>query len=224
MGWRSYVKFKIVTKKINNMKGTKTIQPSKLWHVTSIKDLENIKENGIYNFGRRLKLIHRLQFGINPMEKYDYFSSADCLGLRVVENINNLQYALIEVSPEGLKSRLKSCNTEGEVVAKCTYETDLFHIEPEYVVGYEIRTINLDDLLFFNEWRLRNCVHSELIQSKQPGYGLDQKETAQNNRISNERQCAICFNVMLFNLVYGDYQLSRFKSFNTESVELINVA
>lgn len=206
------------------MKATKKIQPSKLWYVTSIKDLESIKENGIYNFGRRMKLIHKLQFGIFPMDEYEYYSSADCLGLREVENINNLQYALVEISPDGLKNRLKRCNTEGEVVAKCTYETDVFHIEPEYVVGFEIRTIDLDNLLCYNEWRLRNAMDSELIQSKHPGCGLDPKELAQNNRVLNERYSAICFNISLFNLVYGYYQRSFFKSSQTEPVELINVA
>ncbi len=205
------------------MKATKTIQPSKLWYVTSIDNLEKVKKEGIHDF-RRLKLIHKLQFGIFPMDEYEYYSSADCLGLREVENINNLQYALVEISPDGLKNRLKRCNTEGEIIAKCAYVTDIHHIEPQYVVGYEIRTIDLDNLLCFNESRLRNAIHSESIQSKQAGYGLDPKETAQNNRISNERESAIWFNVSLFNLIYGDYQLSHFKSFNTESVEIGNVA
>jgi hypothetical protein len=226
MGCPIYVKFKSQTnKKQHKMKATKTIQPSRLWYVTSIKNLEKIKKEGIYGYGSSLKLIHKLQFGFYPFEKSDYYSSADCLGIRVVESKNNLQYALIEIAPEGLNNRLRRCHTEGVVVSKCVYTSDIFHIEPEYVIGYEIRTIDLDNLLFFSEYRLREAMDSELIQSKQPGCGIDPKEIAQNNRILNERYSAICFNISLFNLVYGDYQSNFFDSLGTkEAVKQVNAA
>lgn len=188
------------------MKRKNAIQPSMLWYIASINDLESIKENGISNYWGGLKLIHTLQFGTFPLEECGLYSSADCLAIGEAEGLENLQYALIQISPEGLKNRLKRSHTMGEVISKCAYVSDINHIKPEFIVDIEIRTIDLDNLLCYNEWRTRNAMHSELIQSKKSGCGLDPKEIAQNNRILNERQSAIWFNNRLFKLLYGDYQ------------------
>lgn len=206
------------------MKLSKSIQPSKLWYVASIGDLENIKQEGIYGYGSSLKLLHKLQFGFFPFEESEYYSSADYLGFWKVKGKNNLQYALIEISTDALNIRLKRCHTEGVVVSKCVYSSNIFHIAPEHIVGHEIRTIDLDRLLYFNEWRLRNAMDYEMIKSNNPGVGLDPKEIAHNNRISKERYSAIWFNIKLLSLSNGEYQSNFFKSIRSNEEKLVEVA
>jgi hypothetical protein len=203
------------------MKRKNSIQPSKLWYVTSSKNLDSIKENGIHSRGFQLNLIHKLQFGTYPFEESDSYSSADCLALNNYHTLEGLQYALIEISPEGVKQKLKRCNTKGEVISKCAYVSDILHIEPEYIVSCEIRTVDINNLLCYNNWRLRNAMSSQLIQRKRVGFGLDKKEIAHNNRILNERHSAIHFNSNLLFLL----RCSRtFKPSYKQSKQLDNAA
>lgn len=206
------------------MKLSKSIQPSKLWYVASIGDLETIKEKGIYNYGRNMKLIHKLYLDIFPFNESEKYLATDCLGIKEVKDKSNLQYALIQINAKSVENRLRRCNTDGILISECAVVTDVYHIAPEEIIGYEICTIDLDRLLYLNEWRLSNAMHSEMIHRKDPVFGLKPKEIAHNNRIESEKRSAFWFNTFLFYFVHGDYSSNYYKSKRNKSGELGKVA
>jgi hypothetical protein len=182
----------------------KITTPSKLWVVASISELEKIKKEGIKNYGR-LKLIHNQEIVIDDLIKIDGLSTSDYFGFNCRNSNKELKYLLIEIDPKCVENSLKRCNTEGLIVSNNTYVSSVWCIDPENIIGYNIRTIDLNKLFYFNDFRIRLAMFKESIQNKSNTIALAPKFIAHNNRIYKEKQDALYFNEMLIQSVVDYY-------------------
>ena len=122
-------------------KKQKTYVPKKLWYVASVENLEYIISSGIFCFESGSTFIFKLKYE----DSYE-FSAADFIALDVITNPNSNDYVLFEIDPYGFINKLTRGTLKDAVVSECTFLLYNCNISPDCILGYQIRSINIDEL------------------------------------------------------------------------------